>query len=141
MEESVSAQGILDDEHLRLLRIGYFISAAANCLWVLFPLIYVGMGAMLYSGGFDGPRTSDGPPRSIGLFFMAIGGALSLAMAAITTLKVLAARAIGERRSRTLILVTAGICCLGVPWGTTLGVFTFLVMSRPTVTSRFSSSA
>jgi hypothetical protein len=140
MNTTISQQEIIDTEHLRLLRIGYFISAATNLIWVFFPLIYVVMGALIFFGGFNGAKPSEAPPRGIGLVIMSIGIAISLIMAAFTVLKLLTARAIGKRRSKGLIFATAAISCLGVPWGTALGVLTFLVITRPSVASQFSDS-
>jgi hypothetical protein len=140
MNAELSQQEIIDSEHLRLLRIGYFISAATNLLWVFFPLIYVAMGALMLSGAFDGTKPSDAPPKSIGLVFISIGLGISLIMASFTVLKILTAQAIGKRRRKGLILATAGISCLGVPWGTALGVLTFIVLTRPSIASKFSNS-
>jgi hypothetical protein len=92
MNSTVSQQEIVDSEHLRLLRIGYFVSAATNLLWVFFPLIYVAMGALMLFGAFDGAKPSDAPPKVVGLVFMSIGIAISLIMASFTVLKLLTAR-------------------------------------------------
>jgi hypothetical protein len=140
MNAELSQQEIVDLEHLRLLRIGYFISAATNLLWVFFPLIYVIMGAFMLFGGFGGAKPSDAPPKSIGLVFITIGFAISMIMASFSVLKLLTAQAIGKRRWKGLILATAAISCLGVPWGTALGVLTFVVLTRPSIASKFSNS-
>src|SRR5258706_15979885 len=66
--------------------------------------------------------------------------AVTQRMASFTVLKLLTAQAIGKRKWKGLIFVTAAISCLGVPWGTALGVLTFLVLTRPSVASRFSNS-
>ena len=139
MNAPVSQQEIVDAEHLRLLRIGYFISAATNLLWVFFPLIYVAMGALMLFGAFNGTKPSDAPPKIIGLVFMSIGIAISLIMASFTVLKLLTAQAIGRRKWKGLIFATAAISCLGIPWGTALGVLTFLVLTRPSVVSQFTN--
>jgi hypothetical protein len=141
MNPTVSQQEIVDSEHLRLLRIGYFVSAATNLLWVFFPLIYVAMGALMLFGAFDGAKPSDAPPKVVGLVFMSIGIAISLIMASFTVLKLLTAQAIGKRKWKGLIFATAAISCLGVPWGTALGVLTFLVLTRPSVASQFPNPA
>ena len=140
MNATLSQQEIVDAEHLRLLRTGYFISAATNLLWVFFPLIYVAMGALMLFGAFDGAKTSDAPPKVAALVMMSIGIAISLIMASFTLLKVLTAQAIGKRKWKGLIFAAAAISCLGVPWGTALGVLTFLVLTRPSVASQFTNS-
>ena len=103
-------------------------------------MIYVAMGALMLFGAFDGAKPSDAPPKAIGLVFMSIGIAISLIMASFTVLKLLTAQAIGKRRCKGLIFATAAISCLGVPWGTALGVLTFLVLTRPSVASQFTNS-
>ena len=136
MDETLDQQKILDAEHLRLLRIGYFISAGTNLLWVFFPLIYVAFGMMMIFGPLaSGGR--DRPPEVVGYFIVFIGLAISTVMAIVTTLKFLVGRAIGERRSKGLILFTAAIMCIAIPWGTALGVLTFLVLTRPTIAAEF----
>lgn len=70
-----------------------------------------------------------------GLKWMYLGFGL-LGVAQIV-LNILCARAIAKRQSLTLIYVTAGINCISVPIGTILGVFTFVILARPTVTPLF----
>ena len=91
-------------------------------------------------GAFDGAKPSDAPPKSLGIVIMSIGIAISLIMASFTVLKLLTAQAIGKRKWKGLIFATAAISCLGVPWGTALGVLTFLVLTRPSVASQFTHS-
>lgn len=126
---------LIDDEHLRLLRLGYIVSGCTNLLWVFFPLIYVAMGLLILFLPGSGGR--DHPPREVGLIFAAIGGFLALSMAVVTVLKFLTARAIGRRTSRVLCFITAGIACLALPYGTLLGAATFIVLLRPSVQAQF----
>ena len=138
--DELSQQAIIDTEHLRLLRIAYFIAAGTNLIWVFFPLMYVAMGAFMFSGGFGAEEGPGGPPRSFAIMFISIGLGVSLFMATLTTLKALTGRAIGRRRGKSLIMVTAALTCFGVPWGTALGVLTFMVLTRPSVAQQFESS-
>jgi hypothetical protein len=129
-------QNLLDVEHLRLLRIGYLITGVTSALWSLFPLIHVTMGLFLFFGGFGESEGAEGA-KSAGLFFIFIGLSISGFFALSAILKFLTARAIGRRRSRTLCLITAGISSLAIPYGTALGVFSFIVLSRPSVILMF----
>jgi len=67
-------------------------------------------------------------------FFYIIGGILAIAAAA---LNFMSARAISARRKKLLIQITSGINCLSIPIGITLGIFTFIILSRPSVTALF----
>ncbi len=49
----------------------------------------------------------------------------------------LAGRKLARRRSWTFCLVVASIECLFMPYGTVLGVFTIIVLLRPTVKELF----
>jgi hypothetical protein len=131
-------QELLDAEHLRLLRLGYLVDGFTSVGFALFPLIHVTIGLAMLLGAFPTPNTSGAPfPRFAGLFFVIIGGALSLLFAIGATLKLLTARKLRQRRSKTFCMITAGLSCLGFPYGTALGVATFLVLGRPSVTALF----
>ena len=139
---SESPQQIIDSEHLRLLRIGYFISAAQTAVFIPFGLLYVGMGVMMSQlplGGTSGAPSAPGAPSPF-LFTWIFGlmGALVSGFALLgAVLKLLTAIRLKERRSRMLCLITAGLSCLEMPYGTALGVFTFIVLGRSSVRQQF----
>ena len=131
----------IDEEHLRLLRIGYLVSGILNAVFSLFPLFYVAMG-LWFAGAFAGsarPGAADVNPRLVGAFFAAMGIGAFLFLAAGAVLKLVVAGAIRRRRAHTLCLVGAAWTCLGIPWGTVLGVLTFVVLERPGVRALFAS--
>ncbi|HTQ02764.1 MAG TPA: hypothetical protein VMI54_02865 [Polyangiaceae bacterium] len=131
---SQTRQAILDEEHLRLLRIGYFISAGYWALFIPFGLVYAVMGLVfshLPTGG--GP-----PPPPFMLMFFGVFGATFAGIAALAAgMKLVTAIRLKERRSRTLCLVTAGLSCFEIPYGTALGIMTFTVLGRPSVRQAF----
>ena len=131
-------QRILDEEHLRLLRIGYFISGGAAAFLCLFGLLYVVMGLFFVSALSSIPSPHGGqPPPAVGWIIVGFFGLFVLAGAALATLKFLTARALGQRRSHMLCMITAGLTCISIPYGTFLGVCTFIVLGRPTVQAMF----
>jgi hypothetical protein len=133
-------QDLLDDEHLKLLRIGYIVGGAADAFFALFPLIYVVIGIFIAAAGPPG-RPGEPNPALFGLFFVLIGLFVSFLFALQAGLKFLTARAIGRRQSRMLCLVAAGLACMQMPWGTLLGVFTFMVLGRASVKDRFEGAS
>lgn len=48
-------------------------------------------------------------------------------------LVIVSGRSIKRRRRRVFSLIVAGLSCLFFPFGTALGVFTFIVLLRPSV--------
>lgn len=131
----VDPQEIIDTEHLRLLRIGYFISAGQTAFMIPFGLMYAGMGVMFSQIA----SSSHGPPPPAFMSWMMGGfGALIASFAtAAAILKVLTGIRLKERRSRLLCQITAAFTCLEVPYGTALGVMTFSVLGRPSVQRLF----
>lgn len=138
-----AAQNVLDTEHLRLLRLGYLVAGGASLFFAFFPLFYVAMGVFVATFGFNVAfhRSGDSDPRLMGWIFVSIGIVIFILAVLIAVMKFLTARALGRRRSRMLCLVTAGISCLGIPYGTVLGIFTFIVLSRPSVSALFDAKA
>jgi hypothetical protein len=137
-------QPILDEEHLRLLRIGYFITGGTEAFTALFGLIYVVMGAFKVFGFTAlsrSTRPSDVPPAFVGWFLFFMGLAFTAGFGGLAILKFLTARALRLRRSRTLCLITAGLSCIVIPYGTAVGIFTFVVLNRPSVMGLFGVGA
>lgn len=137
MDDSARQQ-ILDEEHLRLLRIGYFVMGGTAGLGVLFGVIYVLMGLLFTTMLAAAPQHSgEPPPVFMGWIFIAVGGFVLLFATAYMVFAFLTAKALRLRRSRTLCLVTAAITSLHLPFGTVLGIMTFSVLDRPSVRGMF----
>ncbi len=130
-----------DTEHLRILSVCYYVQAGLTALGASIPVIHLMMGVAMLTGSFA-PKASSPQDleamRMMGGFFVAIAALVILLGWALAICNLVVARRIVQRRSRVLCLVTAGINCLSIPLGTILGVFTFIVMSRPSVAESFS---
>ncbi|MFO0600674.1 MAG: hypothetical protein U0228_35525 [Myxococcaceae bacterium] len=130
-----------DREQLNLLRIFWFVISGLHALFGLFPLIYMVLGAAIVSGGLGSAHGGDAKAaEAVGIVFIVVAVILMLVIWTAALLSFLTARRIGERRSPTFIMIVAAINCLSVPIGTALGVFTFIVMSRPSVKASFGAS-
>lgn len=127
-------QAVQDAEHLRLLAIFHYVLAGITALMGCFPIIHIAMGAWMVSGGFpSGGPSSSAPPAELGWFFIIIGSVISLVAWAIAACLIVAGRSISARRNWTFCFVMACIACVNMPLGTALGVFTILVLQRPSV--------
>jgi hypothetical protein len=135
MSEPEFRQAIVDEEHLKLLQIGYLVSAGMNALFSLLGLLYVFLGVLMGTMFASMPmRTGPHPPPAfLGWFLGILGFGLFLVMITLAVLKFRAARCLKARRSRGFCMVVAGLSCLGFPYGTVLGVFTFLVLGRTSI--------
>lgn len=122
-----------DTSHLNLLSMLHYIGGGITLLFACFPLIYVVLGFLMVSGKLSGNRGQGGPPPELGWMFVAIGLLFALLGVAMGILTIYSGRCIKHRRNWMFSLVMAGIMCLSMPFGTVLGVFTFIVLLRDSV--------
>ena len=140
MSEEEIRQAIVDGEHLRLLSIGYLISGCLDAFFSLLGLLYIFLGVFLskaiartaVAANAQGP-----PPEFVAWIFGFLGVGTLLIMMTSFALKILVYRRLRQRRSRILCMVVAGLTCIWIPYGTLLGVLTFLVLARPSVIRLF----
>ena len=138
-------QTIIDEEHLKLLSIGYMVSAGMSAFCSIFGVLYgfmgVMMGTVFNAKGETTVRAGQAPPAFIGRVFAIIEFAIFLLLITLAVLKLLTALRIKHRRSRIFCMVVAGISCFGIPYSTLLGIFTFIVLGRDSVRRLFESRA
>lgn len=130
-----------DDEHLRLLSIFHYVVAGLWAFFACIPLIHVGLGLMMmFRPDFMGGGRNGAPPAWFGFIFVAVGGAAILMgwSAAICTF--LSGRYLAKRRKRMFSFVMAAILCMFMPFGTVLGIFTIIVLSRESVQRLYQST-
>lgn len=86
------------------------------------------------------PSSGNAPPelaRAGGVLFVTVGSVGLLFGWTLAALLIVAGAKLRRRRSHTFCLVIAGISCLFMPFGTVLGIFTIIVLSRPEVRATF----
>ena len=129
-----------DLEHLRLLKVGYYILAGIagvgtffTGIWMLFA------GVMLSHIPMDSVPSADAElaRRIMSVFFGVIGVLILMFGIAMTLLAYFTGRNLGQHRARMFCTVVAALTCLSVPWGTAIGVCTLIVLNRPSVKALF----
>jgi hypothetical protein len=134
--DDAERQAIIDDEQLRLLSIGYIVSGVLSVFMSLFGLLYAGMGAMIAAMP-ESSASSPGEAEMMGTLFGTIGVVMFVLLLALAIAKFRVASQLKKRRSKTLCMVVAAVTCIGIPWGTLLGVSTFIVLGRGSVERQF----
>jgi hypothetical protein len=131
-----------DTEHLRLLAIFHYVVAGLAALFSLFPLIYTTVGAIfIFVARHGTPKPGEQlPPEFLGWIFVGIGSFLFLLGIAMANCILIAGRSLALRKCYSFALVIACIECLFVPFGTILGVFTIVALSRESVKALFSGT-
>jgi hypothetical protein len=131
-----------DEEHLRLLSIFHYVCAGLAAMFACFPIIHlvVGFVLLLNPGSFNPQNNQTHPERFVGLLFVVMSVIFILFGWAFAACIAYAGRCLGQRKHYTFCIVMAGIACMFMPFGTILGVFTIVVLVRPTVKSLFTST-
>jgi hypothetical protein len=123
-----------DLQHLRLLAIFHYVLAAIAALFSLLPGIGIAVGVVILTAS---PESPDLPRQIAGWAVIGIALAVMLLGFAFATLLAWVGRSLDERRNYTLCLVVAVTLCLSGPLAILLGVFTLIVLVRPSVRARF----
>jgi hypothetical protein len=127
-----------DEEHLRLLSIFHYVVGALTALFALFPLIHFALGLFFFLAPPHPTSQQGGPPPAIiGWFFMIFGGALFVLGECFAACVIAAGQFIRSRRRYWFVFGIACMQCAFFPFGTALGVFTIVVLSRPSVKQMF----
>lgn len=124
-----------DFQHLRLLSIFHYVVGGIIGVCGCFPIIHLTMGIAMVSGAFD--DEGNGPPAAFGWIFVCMA-AFMISMfwgAAIAIL--LTGGKLRDHSGYTFCLVVAAVECTFMPFGTVLGVFTIIVLMRPSVKELF----
>ena len=80
-------------------------------------------------------------PKEIIPFFIAFYVVIGFFLVVLCVCNILSGLYVRKRKNRTFSFVIAGVNCLQFPLGTALGVFTFIVLSRPAVKTDYDSRA
>ena len=129
-----------DSDHLRLLAIFHYIVAGLAALFALFPLLYAGMGAFfIWAARHPHPgQTGEPPPEVLGWIFIAGGSFFCLLGLTVAICILMAGRSLAKRKRYMFAFVIACVECIFMPFGTVLGVFTIIALSRESVKALFS---
>src|SRR5881396_709817 len=130
-------------DHLRLLAIFHYVVAGLAALFSFFPLLYTMVGSIfIFAARHGTPKPGEElPPEFLGWIFIALGSLLFLLGIAMAICISIAGRCLSRRKCYTFTMVMACVECLFVPFGTILGVFTIVVLSRESVKALFSVPA
>ena len=126
-----------DLDHLRLLAPFHRVVAILIALFGCFPLIHLTIGVALLAGGLPSDRRDLVPAAVVGGLFVGIAAFIMLLLWTLAVLVFRSARKLESQRGHTYCLVIAGLLCMFMPFGTVLGVFTLIVLVRPSVKAMF----
>src|SRR4051812_22201360 len=125
------------EKQLQLLSIFHYVVGGVMVLFWCFPLIHFVLGlAMTFWPDKLSPN-GHAPPAALGCVFMLIGGGLFLTGQAIAWCAIASGRFIAQRRRYLFVFIVACCECMFMPFGTVLGVFTIVLLSKEHVKALF----
>src|SRR6058998_4280751 len=129
-------------DHLRLLAIFHYVVAGLAALFSLFPLLYTMVGCIfIFAARHGTPKPGEElPPEFLGWIFAIVGLLLFLLGIAMAICILIAGRCLSRNKHYTFALVMACIECLFIPFGTILGIFTIIALSRESVKELFAAT-
>lgn len=131
-----------DVQHLSILSVFHYVCGGIVALCACFPVVhlFIGLTMLFAPETFQDPSGKGMPPgvapifgilfTVIPLLVIALGWAMAICL-------VVAGRFLKQRRNYMFCLVIAGVSCVFFPFGTLLGVFTIVVLMRPSVKQLF----
>ena len=128
-----------DIQQLKLLSVFHYVVAGFFGLLALVPVIHLIIGFALINGDFK-QGAGEPPPEIVGWLFVGFAGIVILLGLALAISVAVAGYKLSRHTGHLFCLVVAGIECLFFPFGTVLGVFTIVVLLRPSVKELFENS-
>ncbi len=128
-----------NEEHLRLLSIFHYVVGGITALFACLPCIHLGLGIALVSGALPVQPGQQRMDLFFGWLLIAVASVIILVGWTLAIAIINAGRFLARRTHYMYCFVVAAIECIFMPFGTVLGVFTIIVLSRPTVKVRFQS--
>jgi hypothetical protein len=129
-----------DEQHLKILSIFHYVVGGITALFACLPVFHLMMGLTFLAGGFGAPD-EEFPMRLFGLMFTLIPAAIIVTGWALAICIVVAGYFLSTRQKYMFCLVVAGVECIFMPFGTVLGIFTILVLVRPSVKALFEAES
>ncbi len=126
-----------DLDHIKLLSVFHYVVGGLAALFACFPIIHLIMGIMFVVTPGTWDSQGEPFPALFGWFFILFAGAFILAGWALAVCIIVAGRYLSKQMHYLFCLVIAGIECIFMPFGTVLGVFTIIVLMRPSVKELF----
>ena len=130
MNEEISRQTIIDNEHINLLSMFHLISGILALLYSVFMALYFGFIIFVFklSEKFDGEFPIQFMGVIISIWIIVLLFAIAFGIA-----KIFSSKWLKQRKNRTFSIVISCIECFSFPYGAILGVLSIIVLNRSSV--------
>jgi hypothetical protein len=129
-----------DVQHLKLLRLFHYIWGTFCCLFGLIGVIYAWIGEAMLGSFQRVPSGQENTPLIFGQLFVAFSVFDVVLLETCGIVSLLVAGNYGARRSYYTCFAASVFNCVMIPVGTVLGVFSLIVLTRPSVKALFNEA-
>ncbi len=136
----IADQKKIDEKHLRLLSILYYVLGFLVMPGILCLIFYFIIHQSNSPHEVWKYNQAEIRPYKFFRFFEKIFLQTGLFSLVFSTINILSARFIAKRTKRAFSLAIAGLHCILFPFGTALGIFSFVVLTRDSVKEVYDSS-
>jgi len=124
-------------QHLKLLSIFHYVVGGIAAFFACMPFLHLILGIALIVAS----KNAGAPPEFMGWIFAFLGGACIILGWTFAAFVITAGRFLARRERYLFCLVMGCIECIFMPFGTVLGIFTIVVLSRPDVKELFDGAS
>ena len=114
--------------------------AGITALFACFPIIDLVVGVLLLTNPGTFGTGKNAPPPFFGYMLAILGGAFVLGGWALAACSFLVGRSLARKNRYLFCMIVSALNCMFVPFGTALGVFTIIVLQRPSVKTLFTGA-
>jgi hypothetical protein len=119
-----------DEEHLQLLSIFHYVVSGMAALFACIPIIHLVLGLVFIFVSHHTGGSGDLSLAIFGRLFVIFASLFIILGWTMAGFILTAGRFLARRKHYKFCLVMAGVECLFMPFGTILGVFTIIVLTR-----------
>ncbi len=127
-----------DEEHLKLLSIFHYVAGGITGVLACFPIMHLIMGIFILA--IACVDQVEAPLVIMGLIFVVMPLTFITLGWTLAICLIISGRFLVRRTRYKFCFAIACVSCLLMPYGTVLGVFTIIVLTRPAVKELFGVS-
>jgi hypothetical protein len=125
-----------NDGLLSVVSVFHFVLGGFQMLFSLVGLLYVALGVLIASGAMESAKGNP-PPPVLGWVFSGFGAVFVLMFLVVGFLTLRTGLNIKQRRQRSFCIVVDSILCLMIPFGTVVGVFGLVLLTKSETAEEF----
>ena len=132
---SENNEACMDDNErqMSLLVTFHYVVGGVGALFACLPLLHLLFGIAMLTGIFPGGQEENAPPVFVGIMFAVIGGFFFLFGQAVSWCIIYSGFQLKKKRKYLFSFIIACVMCIFIPFGTILGIFTIIVLSKEPV--------